>query len=422
MIGFDFSLYWIRDMSMHAAIAHENRFGAMNYAPLPVVLSRGDGVWLYDIDGKRYLDMMGAYSAVSHGHGHPRIIAAAKAQLDRLGVVSRAFHHDQMIGFLEILCRASGMERCLPMNTGAEAVETAIKAARRYAYRVKGVAKDQAEIIVMEGNFHGRTTTIVGFSSEPAYKDGFGPFAPGFVTVPFGDVDAVVRAITPNTAAIILEPIQGEAGIILPPSGYLRELRALCDANNVLLIVDEIQSGLGRTGKMFCFQHEGIQPDGLIVGKALGGGIIPVSAFLSRADVMDVFRPGSHGSTFGGYPLAAAVAQAALESLIDEQLVENSALNGERLIAGLRNIRHNAIRDVRGLGLWCGVDLDPTVVSARAVCMEMLHSGVLTKETHETVVRFAPPLTVAPEQIDHALSIFEQSLHQAAANHPAPAH
>lgn len=406
-------------MSMQAAIAHENRFGARNYAPLPVVLARGEGVWLYDTTGKRYLDMMGAYSAVSHGHGHPRILAAAKSQLERMGVVSRAFHHDLMGGFLETLCRVSGMDRCLPMNTGAEAVETAIKAARRWAYRVKGVAKDKAEIIVAEGNFHGRTTTIVGFSSEPAYKADFGPFAPGFTTVPFGDVEAIAKAITPNTAAVMLEPIQGEAGIRVPPPGFLRELRALCDANNVLLIVDEIQSGLGRTGRMFCFQHDEIVPDGLIVGKALGGGVIPVSAFLAKAAVMDLFEPGSHGSTFGGYPIAAAVATAALESLEDEGLVEASAVNGERLIAGLRGIRHNAIREVRGLGLWCGVDLDPTAVRARDVCLEMLERGVLTKDTHETVVRFAPPLVVAPEQIDHAIAVFEESLHAASSRRAA---
>lgn len=406
-------------MTNQASIHDESRYGAANYAPLPVVLSHGEGVWLTDVEGRRYLDMMGAYSAVSHGHGHPAILAAAHAQLDRLGVVSRAFHHDRMAEFLGRLCRLSGLDRCLPMNTGAEAVETAIKAARRYAHRVQGVAEGRAEIIVADRNFHGRTTTIVGFSSERAYRDGFGPFAGGFVTVPFGDADAVAAAITPDTAAVLIEPIQGEAGVRVPPIGYLRALRALCDRTGVLLLLDEIQSGLGRTGRMFAFEHEGIRPDGLILGKALGGGVVPVSAFLARAELMAVFGPGSHGSTFGGYPLAAAVAVAALDSLVAERLVERSAEFGERLIGRLRALSHPAIRDVRGRGLWCGVDLDPTMVSAHAVCLAMLERGVLTKETHETVVRFAPPLVVGSAEIDHAVDVFAAALDAASSRRAA---
>ncbi|MDJ1157722.1 ornithine--oxo-acid transaminase [Chelatococcus sp. SYSU_G07232] len=408
-------------MSSSDFIAREDRFGARNYAPLPVVLARGEGAYLWDVEGRRYLDMMGAYSAVSHGHMHPRIVAAAKAQLARVGVVSRAYYSDRLGSFLEKLCALSGLDRCLPMNTGAEAVETAIKAARRWSHRVKGIPEGKAEIIVAEGNFHGRTTTIVGFSSEPSYREGFGPFAPGFVTVPFGDAAAMAAAVTAHTAAILVEPIQGEAGIRVPPAGYLGELRAICDRNNVLLILDEIQSGLGRTGRMFCFEHEGIRPDGLTVGKALGGGLLPVSAFLARADVMAVFEPGSHGSTFGGNPLAAAVAEAALDTLVDEALVERSAALGETLLARLAAVRHGAIRDVRGKGLWVGVELDPAQAPAREVCLAMMRRGVLSKETHETVVRFAPPLVVTEAEIDHAIDVFQAALSEVAPLHRASA-
>src|SRR5262245_32507137 len=309
----------------------ENRFSAKNYTPLPVVLARGEGAHLWDVDGKRYIDMMSAYSAVSHGHGHPRILAALTSQAQRLAVPSRAYYSDKLGPFLAELCHVTGLDVALPMNTGAEAVETAIKAARRYGYRVKGGRRDRGEIIVAHGNFHGRTSTIVGFSSEPSYRDGFGPFAPGFRAVPFGDLAAMERAFTPDTSAVLIEPIQGEAGIIVPPPGYLAGVRALCDAHGVLLILDEVQSGLGRTGKWFAFEHEHIRPDGLILGKALGGGLLPVSAFVARREVMDVFTPGSHGSTFGGNPLAAAVGLEALHVIRDEGLVVRSRVLGEHM-------------------------------------------------------------------------------------------
>ena len=317
-----------------------------------------------------------------------------------------------MLGaFLEKLCTVAGMDMALPMNTGAEAVETAIKAARRWGYRAKKIPEGRAEIIVADGNFHGRTTTIIGFSSEPDYRDGFGPFAPGFVAVPFGDAEAVERAITPNTAAVLVEPIQGEAGIKVPPADWLARLRAICDRHDVLLIIDEVQSGLGRTGKMFAFEHAGIRPDGVIVGKALGGALLPVSAFLASVAVMDVFDPGSHGSTFGGNPLAAAVGLASLEVLEEEDLVGRSARLGAHLISKLRAIKNPLITDVRGKGLWVGVEIDPAVASAREVCERLMKVGILTKETHETVVRFAPPLVIAREDIDWAVSQFEKVLH-----------
>lgn len=393
------------------SIGLEARYGAHNYLPLPVVLTHGSGAWLWDVNGKGYLDMMGAYSAASHGHCHPRLVKALTDQAHRLDVVSRAYHSDVLGPFLEKLCRISGMDMALPMNTGAEAVETAIKAARRWGYRVKKIPKNKAEIIVAAGNFHGRTTTIVGFSSEPAYQDDFGPFAPGFVHVPFGDSAAVANAITPNTTAILVEPIQGEAGIRVPPKGWLEDLRRLADANNVLLILDEVQSGLGRTGRMFAFEHAGIRPDGLIVGKALGGGLLPVSAFLARRDVMNVFEPGSHGSTFGGNPLAAAVGLEAINVLIDDKLVERSADLGAHLMTRLKAVAHPAIRDVRGLGLWVGVEIDPAFAAARTVCERLADAGLLTKETHDTVVRFAPPFVVTRDELDWAVKTFAQVLH-----------
>lgn len=384
-------------------IALENRYSAHNYHPLPVVLARGEGAILWDVENRRYIDMMSAYSAVSHGHAHPRILAALDAQARRLAVPSRAFHNDRLGPFLEKLCTLAGLDAALPMNTGAEAVETAIKAARRWGYRVKGIARDRAEIIVAEGNFHGRTTTIVGFSSEPDYRDGFGPFAPGFVSVPFGDLTAMAAAITPQTAAVLVEPIQGEAGIIVPPAGWLAGVRKLCDQHQVLLIVDEVQTGLGRTGAWFAFQHENIRPDGLILGKALGGGVLPVSAFLGTRALMDVFTPGSHGSTFGGNALACAVGLVALRVIEEEGLVERSRDLGAHMMKRLRALESPAIKDVRGLGLFAGIEIDPRFGDARLVCEKLLAVGVLSKETHDTVIRLAPPLVIARDDLDWAL-------------------
>jgi ornithine--oxo-acid transaminase len=389
------------------AIDIEARCCAHNYEPIPVVLSRGEGAYLWDTAGRRYIDMMSAYSAASHGHAHPRILAALEAQARRLAVPSRAFYNDRLGPFLAELCRLTGLDAALPMNTGAEAVETAIKAARRWGYRVKGAAKDRAEIIVADGNFHGRTTTIISFSSEADYRDGFGPFTPGFRSVPFGDLGAIERAITPETVAVLMEPIQGEAGIIVPPAGWLAGLRRLCDANNVLLILDEVQSGLGRTGAWFAFEHENARPDGLILGKALGGGMLPVSAFAASREVMDVFTPGSHGSTFGGNALAAAVGLEALRVLREEGLVERSRDLGAYMIERLRAIVSPVLQDVRGRGLWAAAEIDPHFATAREVCERLLAKGVLSKETHGTVVRFAPPLVISRDDLDAALDSFE---------------
>jgi ornithine--oxo-acid transaminase len=394
------------------AIDLEKRYSAHNYEPLPVVLARGKGAHLWDTAGRRYIDMMSAYSAASHGHGHPRILAALKTQAERLAVPSRAYYNDRLGPFLQELCELTGLDAALPMNTGAEAVETAVKAARRWGYRVKGIARDRAEIIVAAGNFHGRTTTVTSFSTEPDYRDGFGPFTPGFRAVAFGDLDAFERAITPDTAAVLVEPIQGEAGIILPPKGFLAGLRRICDAQGVLLILDEVQSGLGRTGAWFAFQHEGIRPDGIVLGKALGGGLLPVSAFVGTRELMDVFTPGSHGSTFGGNPLAAAVGLEALNVIRDEGLVEKSRVLGARMLARLSAIASPALKDVRGRGLWGGAEIDPAVASAREVCERLLAKGVLSKETHRTVVRLAPPLVIACEDLDWALDRFEEVLHE----------
>ncbi len=400
----------------------ERRYSAHNYAPLPVVLARGQGAHLFDTDGRRYVDMMSAYSAASHGHAHPRILAALTEQAHRLAVPSRAYYNDRLGPFLAELCRLTGLDAAVPMNTGAEAVETAIKAARRWGYRVKGVPHDQAVIIVADGNFHGRTTTIVGFSSEPAYRDGFGPFTPGFRAVPFGDLAAIERALSPETVAVLVEPIQGEAGIVVPPAGWLRGLRQICDANHVLLILDEVQSGLGRTGAWFAFQHEGIIPDGLVLGKALGGGVLPVSAFVGRRDVMDVFTPGSHGSTFGGNPLAAAVGIEALRVIADDGLVERSRTLGAHMLERLRGLRSPALKEVRGRGLWAGAEIDPNCAVAREVCERLLAKGVLSKDTHDTVVRLAPPLVISRADLDWALDRFEEVLHEVArAPHPVAA-
>ena len=399
----------------------EHRYSARNYRPLPVELTRGEGVYLWDTAGRRYTDMMSAYSAVSFGHGHPELLATLTAQAARLAVTSRAFHTDRLGPFLERLCAVTRMDRALPMNTGAEAVETAIKAARKWAYKVKGIGHDQAEIIVCSGNFAGRTTTIVGFSSEAQYRDGFGPFAPGFRHVPFGDADALERAITPQTTAFLVEPVQGEAGIIVPPVGYLAACAAICRRHGVLLICDEVQTGLGRTGRILASDHESVRPDGITLGKALGGGLLPVSAFAGSAEVMDVFEPGDHGSTFGGNPLASAVGLAALDILVRDRLSEHAAAMGARLIAGLRSIACDAVTEVRGKGLLIGVEFDPDRHSARAVCERLLAFGILSKDTHATVVRFAPPLTITERQVDDALEAIGAAFASLESREPATA-
>jgi ornithine--oxo-acid transaminase len=388
----------------------ESRHSAPNYEPLPVVLSRGRGAHLWDTAGRGYIDMMSAYSAASHGHAHPRILAVLEEQARRLAVPSRAYYSDRLGPFLAEITRLTGLDAALPMNTGAEAVETAIKAARRWGYRVKGIPRDRAEIIVANGNFHGRTTTVISFSSEQDYKDGFGPFTPGFRSVPFGDLAAMERAITPETAAVLVEPIQGEAGIVVPPAGWLAGVRRLCDAHRVLLIVDEVQSGLGRTGAWFAFQHENIRPDGVVLGKALGGGVLPVSAFVGTRELMDVFTPGSHGSTFGGNPLAAAVGLEALRIIADEGLVERSRVLGDYMLERLRAIRSPVLKEVRGRGLWAGAEIDPHFATARQVCEALLEKGVLSKETHHTVVRLAPPLVITRDDLDLAIDRFAEVL------------
>ncbi|WPP04111.1 ornithine--oxo-acid transaminase [Methylocella tundrae] len=397
-------------MSAHTAIDREIRYGARNYAPLPVVLAHGRGAHLFDVDGSRYIDMMSAYSAASFGHLHPRLVKAMQGQLARLDIVSRAFHSDNLGDFCQDLADLAGLDACLVMNTGAEAVETAIKAARRYAYDELGAPDGMAEIIVASGNFHGRTTTIIGFSGDPASRRGFGPFAPGFVTAPFGDPEAIEALICRRTAAVLIEPIQGEAGVIVPPPGYLASLRRICDRHGILLIFDEVQSGFGRTGRNFCFEHEDARPDGLIVGKALGGGLMPVSAFIARRAVMDVFGPGSHGSTFGGNPLAAAVGREAIAVLRDEELAERSRVLGQTLLQALRAVDHPAIVEVRAKGLWAGVELDVNQVKAKEVCLAMMRRGVLAKETHESVLRLAPPLVIAEADLLQAVDVFREAL------------
>lgn len=385
---------------------------AKNYAPLPVTLVRGDGVFVWDEEGRRYLDMMSAYSAVSHGHSHPKLIAALTAQAQQLSIVSRAFNTNRLEPFLRRACAMTNMEMALPMNTGAEAVETAIKAARKWAYRIKGVEEDEAQIIACEGNFHGRTLGAISLSTEAQYRDGFGPFAPGIRIVPFGNADALERVITPNTAAFFIEPMQGEGGIRIPPPGYLARCAEICRSHRVLLIADEVQTGLGRTGRMLACDHENVRPDGLVLGKALGGGLLPVSLFLARREVMNVFTPGDHGSTFGGNPLASAVALRALEVLEEENLIERSRELGAYLLEGLSRIRSGLIREVRGKGLWCGVEFDSGRVSARLVAERLVAAGILTKDTHDTVIRFAPPLVIDKEQLDWALETFDRALQE----------
>lgn len=389
---------------MTSRIDLEARYCAQNYKPLPVVLTRGEGVYVWDTDGKKYLDLMSAYSAVSHGHAHPRLVKLVQEQVARLSVVSRAFFSDKLGPFLERACQLTGQDMALPMNTGAEAVETAIKAARKWAYTVKGVAADKAEIIACSGNFHGRTIAIITMSDEPQYQNGFGPFPDGFRTVEYGDIGALEAAINKNTAAFLVEPIQGEGGIIIPPAGYLKAAERLCRKHNVLLLVDEIQTGLGRTGKMLASEHEDVKPDGLMLGKALGGGILPVSMFLARREIMQVFSPGDHGSTFGGNPLAAAVGLEALNILVEERLAERSAEMGDYLLAELAAIRSPLIKELRGRGLFIGIEIDAEVARAREVCEALMQRGVLSKETHSTVVRLTPPLVISKAEIDWAVS------------------
>lgn len=393
------------------------RHSARNYAPLPVVIAGGEGCWVTDVEGRRYLDMLAAYSALNFGHRHPEIVAAAKEQLDRLTLTSRAFHSDQIGPFLRDLSELCDMDMALPMNSGAEAVETAIKIARKWGYRVKGVPSGRAKVVVCDGNFHGRTITIVSFSSDEDSRRDFEPHTPGFVSIPFGDAGMLEAAISPCTAAVHIAPIQGEAGIVVPPGGYLATLRRICDRHGILLIFDEVQSGFGRTGRNFCFEHENARPDGLIVGKALGGGLMPVSAFVARRAVMDVFDPGSHGSTFGGNPLAAAVAREAIRVLQDEDLALRSRVLGKILLAALAGIGHPAIVEVRGKGLWAGVELDPARANAKDVCLAMLRRGVLTKETHETVIRFAPPLIIEEADLLQAVEVFHDALEETATPH-----
>lgn len=394
-----------------ALIAQEARYGARNYAPVPVVVDHAKDCLVWDVEGKEYIDMMSAYSSVSHGHLHPRIVAAAQRQMEKVAVMSRAYYSTTLGPLLEKLSQVTGFERALPMNTGAEAVETAIKCARRWGHRVKGIPDGQQRILVARGNFHGRTSTIIGFSSEEGYRTGFGPFDGGFIHFDYGDIESVKAATTPNCCAVLIEPIQGEAGVLVPPPGFFKALREWCTQNNMLLIDDEVQAGLGRTGKWFAFQHEGIRPDALILGKALGAGLLPVSAFCADDKVMSVFVPNSHGSTFGGNALAAAVALEGLKVLEEEGLVANCAAKGEYLFQRLREVQAEVqplIRDVRGRGLWIGVDIEPRCTTARDLVERLALAGVLSKETHDTVIRFAPPLTITHELMDRAVEIFRQ--------------
>jgi ornithine--oxo-acid transaminase len=391
-------------------IAEADLYGAHNYHPLPVVLERGEGAWVWDVDGNKYLDCLSAYSAVNQGHRHPAIVQAAKRQLDRLTLTSRAFHNDEMGPFLRELCELTGYEKALPMNTGAEAVETAIKAVRRWGYRVKGIPDNQAEIIVCENNFHGRTTTIVSFSTEESYRNGFGPLTPGFVTIPYGDTVALAAAITPNTAGFLVEPIQGEGGVVIPPEGYLRDAYKLCHDNDVLFMADEIQTGLGRTGRWFASDWEDVRADVVMVGKALSGGFYPVSAMLSDREVMDVFAPGDHGSTFGGNPLGAAIARAALKVLVEERLPERANELGNWFMEQLRALGSAHVSEVRGKGLLIGVVVRGESGTARPFCEALMERGILAKETHEQVIRFAPPLVIEQETLEWALGEIRQVL------------
>jgi len=386
-------------LSSGELIKINDEFGAHNYLPLPVVIERGKGVWVWDVEGKKYMDMLSAYSALNQGHNHPRIVKAAQRQLARLTLTSRAFHNDKLPLFLKKVCEVTGMDMALPMNTGAEAVETAIKAARKWAYTVRGMEKYKGEIIVAENNFHGRTITIISFSSEEQYREGFGPFTPGFKMVPYGDIEAIKNAFNENTIGVLIEPIQGEGGIIIPPEGYLKEVKSLCEKNNALFILDEIQTGLGRTGKMFAWEWEDAKPDMIILGKALSGGILPVSVVAARKDILEVFNPGDHGSTFGGNPLGSAVAIEALNVLIDEKLPDRAIEMGNYFMEKLRTLKNPSIKEVRGRGLLIGLEMtEPTRKYAEA----LMEEGLLCKETHEYVLRFAPPLIIRKDEIDWA--------------------
>jgi ornithine--oxo-acid transaminase len=399
-----------KDMKTVDIIALEAEFGAMNYQPLDVVLTRGEGVYVWDVEGRRYLDCLSAYSALNQGHCHPRIRQAMIDQACRLTLTSRAFRNDQLAPFYEEICALTRSHRVLPMNSGAEAVESALKLARKWGYTIKGVPNGRAEIIVCDNNFHGRTIAIVGFSNDPGSREGFGPFVPGFKRVAFGDAAALQAAITPDTVAFVVEPIQGEAGVILPPPGYMKRAREVCTRQNVLLILDEIQTGLGRTGRMLAEEHEGIEADLTLVGKALGGGFYPVSAVLSNSEAMSVLHPGEHGSTFGGNPLACAVARMALKVLVEEGMIENAAYVGARLLAQLRNIRAPGLREVRGRGLMLAVELYPDAGGARRVCEKLKDRGILAKETHHHTIRIAPPLILTPDQADWIAEQFKAAL------------
>lgn len=388
----------------------EDKFGAHNYKPLDVVLHRGEGVWVWDVEGKKYMDCLSAYSAVNQGHCHPKIMSAMIEQSRKLTLTSRAFRNDQLGLLYKEICLLTNSHKILPMNSGAEAVETVIKAVRKWGYKIKGVTKDRAEIIVCENNFHGRTITIVGFSTDEHSRDGFGPFTPGFKIIPFGDISALEAAITPNTVAFMLEPIQGEAGVIIPPAGFLKEAKSICEKNNVVLILDEIQTGLGRTGKLLAEQHDGIEADLTLIGKALSGGFYPISAVLSNKEVMDVLRPGEHGSTFGGNPLACAIARTALKVLIEENMIENAAAMGGYFLSKLSQIKNSYIKEVRGKGLMLAVEFIPEAGGARQYCEALMTKGLLCKETHENVIRFAPPLVITKKEIDWAMERIEKVL------------
>jgi ornithine--oxo-acid transaminase len=391
------------DMNTRDYIKLENLYGAHNYKPLDVVLAKGQGIWVWDVEGNKYLDCLSAYSAVNQGHCHPRIMETLVEQAKRLTLVSRAFRNDQLGPFYEELCKLTNSHKVLPMNSGAEAVETVIKAVRKWGYKTKGVPEDQAEVIVCENNFHGRTITIVGFSTEPQYRDGFGPFTPGFKVIPFGDSQALRDAITDNTVAFLVEPIQGEAGVIVPPPGFLKEAKSICEEKDIMLITDEIQTGLGRTGKLLAEEHDGVEADVTLIGKALSGGFYPVSAVLSNSEVLGVFMPGDHGSTFGGNPLACAVARTAMKVLVEEGLIENAAEVGRYFFDLLEEIQSPYIQEVRGKGLMIGVELKPEAGGARRFCQELKEKGLLCKETHENVIRFAPPLIITTEEVDWAM-------------------
>ena len=389
-------------MNTKGYIQLEDEYGTLNYRPLNVVLTTGRGIWVWDVEGRRYLDCLSAYSAVNQGHCHPKILGTLIEQAKRLTLSSRAFRSDQLGFFYKELCELTSFRRVLPMNTGAEAVESAIKAVRKWGYKIKGIPEDKAEIIVCENNFHGRTTTIVGFSTEPQYRDGFGPFTPGFTIIPFGNAAALERAITPNTVAFLVEPIQGEAGVIIPPPGYLRTVREICTRENVVLILDEIQTGLGRTGKFLAGEHDGIQADLTLLGKALSGGFLPISAVLSREEVLGVFQPGDHGSTFGGNPIACAVARTALKVIKEENMAENAAKLGKYFLGKLSEIKSPYVKEVRGKGLMIGVELHPDVGGARRFCEDLVEKGLLCKETRQNVIRLTPPLVIRKEEIDWA--------------------